>query len=85
MNKALSQEMLLYFDEGELLKIVFNTQPEGKFSPIHEVIFQPNTLDGMRWRINEKPIKPEILAKEKPNIPSPPDDVPLVPDEESDG
>ncbi|MEL6625756.1 MAG: OstA-like protein [Bacteroidota bacterium] len=69
MNKALAQEMFLYFQENELQRIVFKTKPEGSYAPIHEVIFKENKLDGMPWRIDEKPLKPDILAKEQPSIP----------------
>ncbi|MEL6135587.1 MAG: hypothetical protein AAFR59_19685, partial [Bacteroidota bacterium] len=61
----------LYFKESELERIVFKTQPEGSYAPIHEVIFKENRLEGMPWRIKEKPLKPDILAEEQVQPPLP--------------
>ncbi len=62
MNQALSQEMTLYFSNNDLDKILFKAKPSGTYSPIHEVIFKENILAGMKWRIEEKPQKPKLLA-----------------------
>ena len=61
MNQALSQEMILYFGENEIKKILFLAQPEGTFYPFFEIVLKENKLDGMKWRIEEKPEKPAIL------------------------
>ena len=61
MNKALAQEIVIHFKENEVSRIVFLAKPEGTFFPFFEVIFKENKLDGMRWRISEKPEKPEIF------------------------
>ncbi|MCB0838372.1 MAG: hypothetical protein KDD99_16985, partial [Bacteroidetes bacterium] len=63
MNKALSQEMIIYFVENEVKRIVFLSKPEGTFYPYFEVIFQDNKLDGMQWRVSERPVRPEIFEK----------------------
>ncbi|MEO0899537.1 MAG: OstA-like protein [Bacteroidota bacterium] len=63
MNKALAQEMKLFFEENELQRILFTSQPSGTYSPIHEVIFKDNLLKGMKWRAEERPDRPEIFAR----------------------
>ncbi|MEM9932824.1 MAG: OstA-like protein [Bacteroidota bacterium] len=58
MNTALSQEMIIYLKDNEVSKISFLAKPDGKFFPIHEILFEENKLEGMRWRIDEKTGKP---------------------------
>ncbi len=60
MNQALSQEMIIYLKDNEAKKIIFLANPEGKFYPIYEVIFNEYRLENMQWRILERPIKPNI-------------------------
>lgn len=61
MNQALAQAINLYFEDNELQKIVFLSQPEGSFKPMFEVLFQPNRLDGMKWLPENRPIRPDAL------------------------
>ncbi|MEM6800591.1 MAG: OstA-like protein [Bacteroidota bacterium] len=68
MNKALAQEMFMYFEDNEIQRIVFLSKPEGTFFPFFEVIFKENKLDGLTWREDERPEKPEIFVK-LPNLP----------------
>ena len=77
MNQALAQEIVIYFQENEVSRIVFLAKPEGTFYPFFEVVFKENKLDGMRWRISEKPIKPEIFM---PIPVQPPEGSPILPD-----
>lgn len=65
MNQALAQEMKMYFVENDVKKILFLTKPEGTFSPMFEVLFEENKLDGMRWRIQERPEKPNIFPAQE--------------------
>ncbi|MEZ4774310.1 MAG: OstA-like protein [Bacteroidia bacterium] len=87
MNKALAQEMVMYFRDNEVKRIVFLSQPEGTYSPFFKVIFEANALDGLKWRITERPEKPSIFKSE--TIPGteevPTEDVPTeeVPTEEA--
>ncbi|MEM9985808.1 MAG: OstA-like protein [Bacteroidota bacterium] len=69
MNQALADQMEIYFEDNEVVKILFLSNPEGSFKPIFEVIFQENKLDGMRWRIEERPIKPFWLLPPPPILP----------------
>lgn len=61
MNQALAQAINLYFQDNELQKIVFLSQPEGSFKPMFEVMFQPNRLDGMKWLPENRPLRPDGL------------------------
>lgn len=63
MNKALAQEMIMYFEENEVKKIIFLTNPEGTYYPFFKVVLEQNELDGMRWRIEEKPDEPELFRQ----------------------
>jgi lipopolysaccharide export system protein LptA len=58
MNKALSQEMLMYLDSGEVIRIKFDRSPEGTFDPIYLVLQQENKLEGMQWRPANRPVQP---------------------------
>ncbi|MEL6651870.1 MAG: OstA-like protein, partial [Bacteroidota bacterium] len=80
MNKALSQEMMMYFADNEPVKIVFLAKPEGTFFPFYEVAGKANQLDGMQWRIEEKPENPRIFD---PTVPALPADIPVEGTEEA--
>lgn len=59
MNQAICQDMYIYFKDNAAEKIIFKEQPSGKFFPMHEVLQQENKLEGMTWRIEERPEKPD--------------------------
>lgn len=76
MNKSLSQEMIIFLKDNEAKKIVFIASPTGEFFPLHEVIFKENKLEGMPWRITEKPIKPKLeFETVPPSVPQTPDEL----------
>jgi len=60
MNQAQSQEMIVYLKDNKTEKVVFLKQPEGVYKPFHEIVFQTNELDGMKWRVDERPEKPSF-------------------------
>lgn len=60
LNKSISQEMTIYLKDNKAVKIYFKAKPEGTYSPIHEVIFEKQELEGMEWREKEKPEKPTV-------------------------
>ena len=68
MNQALSQEMVFLFRDNTAYRIIFLANPEGKFKPIFEVLFEENKLEGMSWRIDERPVQPPLNEE---GIPSP--------------
>lgn len=79
MNQALSQEIKIFLKDNQAEKIVFIAQPEGKFYPMYEILFKENRLEGMKWRIEERPTKPPLGTdglplprSSKPEQPEPP-------------
>lgn len=68
MNKALAQEMVMYFVDNEIQRIVFLSQPEGTFFPFFAIIFEENKLEGLSWRGDERPEKPQLFVT-LPNLP----------------
>ena len=68
MNQALSQEMIIMLRDNTAYRIIFLANPEGTFKPIYEVLFQENKLDNMKWRIDERPIRPPL---DEEGVPSP--------------
>ncbi|GAB4422389.1 MAG: OstA-like protein [Bacteroidia bacterium] len=62
MNQATAQSMILHLKDNEVKRIVFRSKPEGTFYPFFEVVDQENRLEGMRWRIQERPEKPALFA-----------------------
>ncbi|RMG67983.1 MAG: hypothetical protein D6722_12305 [Bacteroidetes bacterium] len=66
MNQALAQRMTIYLADNEVQKIVFRSKPEGTFHPFFEIYNQPNRLDGMQWRITERPERPQVFPVPEP-------------------
>lgn len=64
MNKSTSQEMFVFLENNKAQRIIFKSKPEGEYSPIHEVIFKEQKLEGMEWRYKEKPEKPLLKETE---------------------
>lgn len=67
MNRAKCLHMRVNFEENKPSRILFGGQPDGSFSPLHEVLFKENKLDGFAWRINERPEKPVGLYMVHPS------------------
>lgn len=78
MNKSLSQEMFIFLKDNEAKKIVFIANPVGEYFPMFEVLFKENKLEGMPWRISERPDKPVLEFEGPPRPPKThnPDEVP---------
>ncbi|MCB9230568.1 MAG: hypothetical protein H6581_02845 [Bacteroidia bacterium] len=58
MNQAKCNAMTVRFKENKPSRISFISQAEGVFSPLHEVIFKENQLEGFNWRPDKRPEKP---------------------------
>ena len=61
MNQALAQRMTILLEDNEVRKIIFRSKPEGTFHPFFEIYDQPNRLEGMQWRLEERPVKPQLF------------------------
>ncbi len=61
MNNAKCTDMFITFKDNQPNTITFIDQPTGSFSPMYEVVNKKNTLDGFKWREEERPVKPDWL------------------------
>lgn len=61
MNNAKCTDMFIRFKDNQPNSITFIDQPSGSFFPMYEVVNKKNTLDGFRWREDERPVKPDWL------------------------
>ncbi|MDX1907026.1 MAG: OstA-like protein [Bacteroidia bacterium] len=64
MNKALSQAMRIEFEDNEVAIIVFLAKPEGTFFPMYEALQQNAELEGLSWKIGQKPVRPVLAPAE---------------------
>jgi lipopolysaccharide export system protein LptA len=58
MNRAKCNDMFIQFKDNKPNSILFETNPEGTFYPIHQVLYENNTLEGFKWRALDRPEKP---------------------------
>jgi len=66
INRILSANIRLTFQEGAIRKANFGIRPDGKFTPVQKLDEKVSRLDGFRWRIEEKPDKEIIDSWRKP-------------------
>lgn len=66
VNRILSANIKLTFEEGAIRKANFGIRPDGKFTPIQKIDEKVSRLEGFDWRIDEKPSKEAIDAWRKP-------------------
>lgn len=66
VNKILSANIKLTFEEGAIRKANFGIRPDGKFTPIQKIDEKVSRLEGFNWRIEEKPDRKAIDAWRKP-------------------
>lgn len=63
MNKMLCTNMVAHFLEDNKLKSINSiTEPEGTFTPLHELMEPDKKLKGFTWREKEKPTLQQILS-----------------------
>jgi lipopolysaccharide export system protein LptA len=66
INRILSANIKLTFQEGAIRKANFGVRPDGKFTPVQKLDESLSRLEGFRWRIEEKPDRKAIDAWRKP-------------------
>jgi len=66
VNKILSANIKLTFEEGAIRKANFGIRPDGKFTPIQKIDEKVSRLEGFSWRIEEKPDQEAIDIWRKP-------------------
>lgn len=55
MNKMLCANIIMFFEEGKLIKANWLVKPEGEFKPPHLIEEKDRKLEGFNWRESEKP------------------------------
>lgn len=68
MNKMLCANIIMFFEEGKLVKANWLVKPEGEFKPPHLIEEKDRTLEGFRWREDEKPIMQTIKDWRMPKV-----------------
>jgi lipopolysaccharide export system protein LptA len=66
VNRILSANIRLTFQEGAIRKANFGVRPDGKFTPVQDIDEKVSRLDGFKWRIDEKPDRGMIDSWRKP-------------------
>jgi len=56
VNKSLSNEILIYFEEQKPKKISFLSKPDGSFIPYYEVYENPPLLEDFNWQPERRPV-----------------------------
>ena len=62
INKTLSANIKLRFQDGAITRVTYGVKPDGKFTPVQLVDDETSKLEGFRWRIDEKPSMEDIIA-----------------------
>ncbi|WP_205502884.1 OstA-like protein [Rufibacter psychrotolerans] len=63
MNRAVSSDMRLTFQDGQVQYITFLEEPDAKLIPPHELEEPDTRLKGFVWRSDEKPTRAYVLEK----------------------
>ncbi len=66
VNRILSANIKLTFQDGAIRKANFGIRPDGQFTPVQKLDEKISRLEGFRWRIDEKPDRSVIDAWRKP-------------------
>lgn len=67
MNNVLCSNIIIRFKDGKVSNISFIKQPDGNFIPPHEIDEENTKLADFRWRVEERPVKSDVVKK----IPAP--------------
>ncbi|RIW18851.1 organic solvent tolerance protein OstA [Algoriphagus lacus] len=66
INRILSANIRLTFQDGAIRKANFGVRPDGKFTPVQKIDEKISRLEGFNWRIEEKPDREVIDSWRKP-------------------
>ncbi|MFD2514512.1 OstA-like protein [Pontibacter locisalis] len=69
MNKSISSNMILRFEENKLQTISFLVQPDASFIPPHELKEGDRRLEGFNWLAELRPTKKDVFAPRTPSKP----------------
>jgi lipopolysaccharide export system protein LptA len=79
MNKSVSSDMVLKFQDKKIQAITFLTNPDMAFIPPHELKEPDKRLRGFKWQPEAKPSKADVLAKRTNKSPRPAKAAPAAP------
>jgi lipopolysaccharide export system protein LptA len=66
-NRTECGRITAFFEQNELQRILFETEPEAKFTPIRQVNFESFKLNGFAWHWDKKPMnKYDIIRNNNP-------------------
>ena len=63
LNKSVSATMTLRFANNKIKQLVWLTNPEASYFPVHEIKLENGELKGFKWRVNERPTRRVVLGK----------------------
>lgn len=66
INKTLSANIKLRFQEGAINRVTYGVRPDGEFKPFQLVTEDNSRLEGFIWRFDERPTMEVIDAWRKP-------------------
>ncbi|GAA0878013.1 OstA-like protein [Algoriphagus jejuensis] len=66
VNRILSANIKLTFQDGVIQKANFGIRPDGRFIPVQMIDEKSGSLEGFAWRIDEKPDRAVIDSWRKP-------------------
>lgn len=71
VNKVACGRMLILLDSSKVKAIKFYTQPEGKMYPLNQFPDSEKHLVGLKWRIEDLPLKEAFTERMKKIVPVP--------------
>ena len=61
MNRILCSNMTIRFKDGRVNNLSFYVQPDGRFTPPHELEEEDKRLKDFTWRADEKPLRGDVV------------------------
>lgn len=62
INRTLSANIRLKFEDGVIQKVAYGIKPDGKFIPFQLLSEEKTRLEGFEWRFEERPDRSDVLA-----------------------
>lgn len=62
INRTLSANISLKFEDGVIQKVTYGIKPDGKFIPFQLLSEEKTRLEGFEWRFEERPDRSDVLA-----------------------
>ena len=69
MNRIVCSNMKINFKVGKVDNISFYVMPDASFIPPHELKIEDKKLKGFIWRIQDRPIRDEVVKRKETRPP----------------